>query len=226
MIQAVLFDIDGTLTDTNPIFLKALQQTYLEFQGEEKPLSFFHFSLGIPSPRTIKILGIPEAERMLFRDRWQELIREWMPQAQLFPGIFEILHQIALWKIPMALVTAKIREEMVYEFNQFEIHHFFAVTVCADDVAHPKPAPDSLLVASEKIAVSKEQVIFVGESTYDAQAAKNAGIRFAFARWGALNPQEILSLDPDYILEKPSDLLKLLAEENTLETRGNLQVVC
>ncbi|MGQ9474272.1 MAG: HAD family hydrolase, partial [Candidatus Caldatribacteriaceae bacterium] len=124
-------------------------------------------------------------------------------------------YQLALWKIPMALVTAKILEEMAYDFDRFVINHLFAVTKCADDVARPKPAPDSLLVASEKLAVAKEQVIFVGESIYDIQAAKNAGIRFAFAQWGALYPQEILSLNPDYILEKPPDLLKILVEGNT-----------
>jgi phosphoglycolate phosphatase-like HAD superfamily hydrolase len=59
----------------------------------------------------------------------------------------------------------------------------------------------------------------VGESIYDIRAAKNAGVRFAFARWGALAPQDILTLGPDYILEEPIDLIELLAAENTKNPR-------
>jgi HAD superfamily hydrolase (TIGR01549 family) len=219
MVRAVIFDIDGTLTDTNPVFLKALQKAYAEWSGEEKPLHFFHFSLGIPSPETMKILNIPEGQRVQFRDRWQGLIREFMLEARLFPGILEVLEQLTRMNLPLALVTSKIREEMHYEFDNFGINHFFAVTVCADDVPHPKPAPDSLLLALQKLSVPREQAIFVGESIYDIRAAKNAGVRFAFARWGALAPQDILTLGPDYILEEPIDLIELLAAENTKNPR-------
>ncbi|NSW76502.1 MAG: HAD family hydrolase [Candidatus Atribacteria bacterium] len=219
MIQAVIFDIDGTITDTNPVFLKALQKTYLEFLSEEKPLSFFYFTLGIPSPETMVRLGVPKEERVRFRDRWQELIRELMPEARLFPGMVETLETLTRMEIPLALVTSKIKEEMTYEFDNFGINHFFAVTVCADDVAHPKPAPDALLLALEKLSVTREQAIFVGESIYDIKAAKNAQVPFAFAQWGAIAPQEVLNLNPDYVLKAPFDLLQLIKTENQVETR-------
>ncbi|MGC8778885.1 MAG: HAD family hydrolase, partial [Candidatus Caldatribacteriaceae bacterium] len=192
MIRAIIFDIDGTLTDTNPVFLKALQRAYAEFQGEEKPLSSFYFSLGIPSPATMKILGIPEGKQTPFRDRWQELIREFMPEARLFPGVREVLERLTGMGLLLALSTSKIRAEMSYEFDNFGINHYFTVTVCADDVPRPKPAPDSLLLIVEKLSVSKEQALFVGESIYDIEAGKNAGIRFAFAQWGATTPQDVL----------------------------------
>lgn len=219
MIQAIIFDIDGTITDTNPVFLKALQKTYVEFLGEGKPLSFFYFTLGIPSPETMVRLGVPKEERVRFRDRWQELIRELMHEARLFPGILETLETLTRMEIPLALVTSKIKEEMTYEFDNFGINHFFAVTVCADDVAHPKPAPDALLLALEKLSVTREQAIFVGESIYDIEAAKNARVPFAFAQWGAIAPQEVLNLNPDYVLKAPFDLVQLIKTANQVETR-------
>lgn len=214
MIRAVLFDIDGTLTDTNPVFLKALQKAYAEWSGEEKPRSFFHFSLGIPSPETMKILGIAAEEMIAFRDRWQGLIREFMVEARLFPGIPAVLEKLTNMGLPLALVTSKIREEMVYEFDVFGINHFFTVTVCADDVSRPKPAPDSLLLAVRKLSVPQEEVVFVGESVYDIKAAKNANIRFAFASWGALAPQEVIRFVPEYVVEEPWDLVELIETEN------------
>ncbi|MEN3186714.1 MAG: HAD family hydrolase [Atribacterota bacterium] len=220
MIQAVIFDIDGTITDTNPVFLKALQKTYLEFLNQEKPLSFFYFTLGIPSPETMARLEIPKEERMRFQNHWQERIRELMPEARLFPGIIETLQTLTRMKIPLALVTSKIKEEMTYEFDHFGINHLFAVTVCADDVVHPKPAPDALLLALERLDAAKERVLFVGESIYDIKAAKNALVPFAFAQWGAIAPQEVLNLNPDYVLKTPLDLVQLVKRANLAETRG------
>ncbi len=210
MFKAILFDIDGTLTDTNPVFLKALKQAYHEFSGEEKPSSFFSFSLGIPSPQTMEILGIREAERTTFRERWQGLIREYMPEARLFPGILELLTHLQARGVPMALVTSKIRAEMPYEFDCFGINHFFAFTVCADDVPRPKPFPDPLLFALDRLHVSPRQALFVGESLYDLKAAKSAHVPFALAKWGVPRTEEILPWQPEYVLEEPRELLSLL----------------
>jgi len=86
MTRAVIFDIDGTITDTNPLLLEAIQRAYKEFTGEEKPEEYFVFTLGIPSPETVRKLGIPEDKSQDFVKRWQDLIREAMPRVQLFPG--------------------------------------------------------------------------------------------------------------------------------------------
>ena len=75
LIKAIIFDIDGTITDTNPLFLRSISQAFREFMGVEKPEDFFVFTVGIPSPETLKALNIPPEMERAFVASWQELIR-------------------------------------------------------------------------------------------------------------------------------------------------------
>lgn len=210
MTRAVIFDIDGTITDTNSLFLEAIREAYREFTGEEKPQEFFVFTLGIPSPETVQKLGIPEEKAKAFVERWQELIKAGMPEVRLFPGIREVLETLHEAGIPMAIVTAKVRAEMSYQFDHFGLNHFFEAILCAEDAPRPKPYPDPLLVACQRLSVKPQEAIFVGDSVYDIIGARSAEVPFALALWGALEPERVLSLHPDFVLSHPRDLLKIL----------------
>lgn len=210
MVKAVIFDIDGTITDTNPLFLEAIREAYREFTGEEKPREFFIFTLGIPSPETVRKLRIPEEQAEAFVARWQELIKIGMPGVRLFPGIREVLETLHEDRVPMGIVTAKIRSEMSYQFDRFGLNHLFRVIICAEDAPRPKPYPDPLLVACEKLGVAPKDALFVGDSTYDITAARLAGVPFALASWGALERERVLAMCPDFVLSSPEDLLKIL----------------
>lgn len=210
MLRAVIFDIDGTITDTNPLFLEAIRQAYREFTGEDKPREFFIFTLGIPSPETVRKLGIPKEQAEAFVARWQELIKVGMPKVRLFPGMREVLETLHEAHIPMAIVTAKVRSEMSYQFDRFGLNHLFQVILCAEDAPRPKPYPDPILVACKKLGVPPEEALFVGDSVYDITAARLAGVPFALASWGALEKERVLAMRPDFVLASPEDLLKIL----------------
>ncbi|MCS7241895.1 MAG: HAD family hydrolase [Candidatus Caldatribacterium sp.] len=219
MAKAVIFDIDGTITDTNPLFLEAIRQAYLEFTGNDKPQEFFIFTLGIPSPETVRKLDIPEEKAQAFVNRWQELIKAGMPKVRLFAGIREVLETLQEAGIPMAIVTAKVRSEMSYQFDRFGLNHLFQVILCAEDAPRPKPYPDPLLVACEKLRVTPKEALFVGDSVYDITAARLAGVPFALASWGALEKERVLSMHPDFVLLTPEDLLKILRKDLRRITR-------
>jgi len=210
MTRAVIFDIDGTITDTNPPLLEAIQRAYKEFTGEEKPKEYFVFTLGIPSPETVRKLGIPEDSSQDFVRRWQDLIKEAMPRVRLFPGMREVLETLQEAGIPMAIVTAKVRSEMSYQFDHLGLNHFFRVIICAEDAPRPKPYPDPLLLACKKLSVAPQEALFLGDSVYDITAARLAGVPFALALWGALERERVLSMHPDFVLSSPRDLLKIL----------------
>ncbi|MCX6091099.1 MAG: HAD family hydrolase [Candidatus Atribacteria bacterium] len=210
MLKAVLFDIDGTITDTNYVFVETVIQTYAEFIGKVKPPEFFYFLFGMPSPESLKILGIPEEKVLPFITRWQELIKKEMYRVKLFPGIVEVIEELFHRGLFMALVTSKIRSELPYQFDCFGLNHYFQTVICAEDTPKPKPSPDPLLRACQKLRVSPSNTVFIGDSRYDIIAAKEAHLPFLFASWGTLDPAPVRILHPEYDLEKPLDILTVV----------------
>ncbi|HQK83861.1 MAG TPA: HAD family hydrolase [Atribacter sp.] len=217
MLKSVLFDIDGTITDTNPIFLDAIVQTHYEMTGQQKNREFFHFSLGIPSPVTLGILDIPQEFRMLYIQRWQEHIKEKMHKVVLFPRIVTVLESLREWGLSMALVTSKVRSEFSFQFDSFGLNHFFQAIICADDASRPKPNPDPLFEACSRLGVKPREAIYVGDSRYDIMAAKAAGIPFLFASWGSIDPNSVLELHPEFYLKEPIEILDVVQKKTQVE---------
>jgi len=222
MLKSVLFDIDGTITDTNPIFLDAIIQTHFEMTGQLKNREFFHFSLGIPSPVTMRILDIPQGKRMLYIQRWQEHIKEKMHEVVLFPGIVTVLENLREWGLSMALVTSKIRSEFSFQFESFGLNHFFQTVICADDAPRPKPNPDPLFEACSHLGVKPLETVYVGDSRYDIMAAKAAGIPFLFASWGSVDSSSVLELHPEFYLKEPLEILDVVQKKIQIETHLQL----
>ena len=83
----------------------------------------------------------------------------------------------------------------------------FAATVCITDSPRPKPFADPILVYLEQTGAQPERVLFIGDSAYDSQCARNAGVDFAWAAWGTCSPQDIPAL---YRFDTPEDILKNL----------------
>lgn len=222
MLKSVLFDIDGTITDTNPIFLDAIIQTHFEMTGQLKNREFFHFSLGIPSPVTMRILDIPQEKRMIYIQRWQEHIKEKMHEVVLFPGIVTVFESLKEWGFSMALVTSKVRSEFSFQFDSFGLNHFFQVVICADDAPRPKPNPDPLFEACSHLGVKPLETVYVGDSRYDIMAAKAAGIPFLFASWGSVDPNSVLELHPEFYLKEPLEILDVVQKKIQIGTHLQL----
>ena len=77
-----------------------------------------------------------------------------------------------------------------------------------DDTSKHKPDPELLLLCMERLGLNKEDVIYIGDAYSDLLASRNAGIDFAFAKWGSVESKDMS--DSDYILEKVEDLLRIL----------------
>ena len=107
----------------------------------------------------------------------------------------------------MAVVSSKGRSEYERGFKPMAVAGFFGLQVLEEDTVKHKPDPEPLLKYLELTGVEPENVLYIGDRLGDWKCAHGAGIRFAFARWGA--PFEVIP-EADYVLETPAELLKLL----------------
>ena len=201
MYSTFIFDLDGTIIDSELIGLKALQATLKE-QGIEKNLDELRFSLGIPGLTTLEILNIADIPTTL--ESWLEKEKPFMKNVPIFEGIIEVI--MALPKA--GIVTSKTAEEMNHSFYLLNIDHHFHSVVCASDTEKRKPNPDPLELALKLLGCKADKAIYIGDSIYDMQCANAAGVDFGLALWGARTTSGFENAK--YIIENPKDILNMI----------------
>lgn len=203
----IVFDIDGTLIDTEYAVLHSLQDTVRVLSGKEIPCSELTFALGITGADALKkldIKNIPHAIKL-----WDKNMCRYTDTVTVFDGITELLENLLRLDCEMGIVTSKTRKEFEHDFCQFGINHYFKTIVCADDTKEHKPNAAPLLKYAELSRTDYGKVLYIGDSEYDSKCAESAGIAFALAVWGSHSRL----IKANYFLEKPADLLEKLAIE-------------
>jgi len=205
MFNCIIFDVDGTLIDTEFTVKKSLQKLLFEETLKEYSWDELDFILGIPGEVTLEKFGLKnvrEASR-----RWNSYMIEFKNQVKVYDGIEHTLQKLKALAITTGIVTSKTNIEFRDDFIPFGLMPYFDFYVCASDTQRHKPFPDPLLKFLEISAMRAEQCIYIGDTAYDQQAANAARITFELALWGAKNSEEI---DADVKIRKPQDILKKL----------------
>lgn len=201
----VVFDIDGTLIDSESAVLKSLQRVVLEEKGIRKKLDELRFSLGIPGKNTLEKLDIEDLKGV--EEKWNNYLSDYADEIVLFVQVREIVQALKSNGIKLGIITSKTKKEYEDDFLKVGLHPYFDVVVCADDTKKHKPNGDPMEKYLEIANVKRSNVIYIGDSIYDMQCAKNAGVDSALALWGA-NDSEFI--EATYKLKEPKEILDVL----------------
>lgn len=183
----VVFDVDGTLLDTERSVLLSLRDTLREAAGRDYPLAELEFSLGIPGADALKLLDIPNVPAVLAR--WEELLERYRDADRVFDGVPELLAALKDSGRCLGVVTSRTRAEFDQDFSRWGLASYFQAVVTADDTDLHKPCPDPLLKYMELAGAAAADVLYIGDSGHDARCAQAAGVDFGLAGWGAKNPR-------------------------------------
>ncbi|MDE7332612.1 MAG: HAD family hydrolase [Lachnospiraceae bacterium] len=200
----IVFDIDGTLIDTEQAVLCSFQDTVKELTGKTLPLEEMAFCLGITGEDALKRISMENVPDAL--NLWIEKLNQCSHMMSLFKGIPELLEELRARGIKMGIVTSKTRVSFRNDFEPFKIKKYFTTVVCADDTREHKPMPGPLLKYMEVTGEPAGRLLYVGDSIYDRECAKSAGVDFAIAGWGSKGRVK----EAEYCLENPLDLLDVL----------------
>jgi phosphoglycolate phosphatase/pyrophosphatase PpaX len=216
MIRTILFDFDGTLNDTWRLYLEA-----------------FRRALAAPYGRLLtdaEILALqPSAERRLFGRLLDEpgcaaAYEEFMSHYEglhpelndgLYVGIVEMLTELRDLGVRLGVVTGKSRPAWEVTFPYCGLDPF-DVVITDDDVVDPKPAPEGLLAAIQRMDALTESTLYVGDTVLDGAAAQAAGVGFGAALWSKSAAERaeftrVLSeLKPAAVFVRPSDVVQLV----------------
>lgn len=213
----IVFDIDGTLIDTEHAVLSSMQETIKTLTGKDMPVEQLTFALGIPGEDALRTISIEDVQPAL--DLWINNMQKYSHTEKVFEGIPEVLDTLARSGYKMGIVTSRIREEFVHDFGRFGIGHYFETVICADDTKEHKPAPAPLLKYMELTETRSDEVLYVGDSPYDSLCAHNAGVDFALAVWGSHNSSEQAEFYP----ERPVDLLDIMHSSPAARNNGQIR---
>lgn len=193
-IQAVLFDLDGTLLDTHKDLGHALNQT-LELHGRPQlPMHIIKAQVSNGANALIRLGfgGEPTADQQpLLRQQLLDFyLADIAVHTELFEGISELLNQLCINRIKWGIVTNKpaLYTRKLVESLQFEYPP--AVLVSPDDVGVGKPDPRPLLHACQQLGIKSPEAVYIGDHKRDIEAADNAGMQSIAVGYGFIGEDD------------------------------------
>lgn len=201
----VVFDIDGTLLDTEEMVLNSLSETLRRFCGRAVSPEKLTFALGIPGEDALRRLQVESPGEIC--KKWNTAAKEYDESIRVFPGIRGILNWLRDQEICLGVITSRTKTEYERGFVPFGLAEFFPIAVCADDAPRHKPYADPMEAYLRTSGANRREVLYVGDSRYDMECARAAGVPCALALWGCKNPGEIVS---DYRFRRPEDIQAVL----------------
>ena len=214
-MQAVLFDLDGTLVDTAPDLGYALN-----LQRERHGLAFLpeetirpYASHGSRGLLEIGFGLLPtdasfEAMRTEYLDLYTQVMTR---QPVLFAGMAEALQAIEQRGLRWGIVTNKPRRFTMPMVEHMGLDVRAGAVISGDDAPQPKPSPQTLLLACERMAIDPQTVLYIGDAERDIQAGKAAGMKTLVALFGYLSAADSpQAWGADGCIQQPQELLAYL----------------
>lgn len=209
--DTVLFDLDGTLIDSGAIILASMRHAAETVLERRIPDAELMAAVGGP--------GLVAQMRALDPERVDELVRVYREhneplhaELQACEGILDVLPLLHRRGARLGIVTAKrlVTVRLAFEVIS-DLEAYFDVVVGSDETERHKPHPDPILLALERLGASPDAAAYVGDSPFDVQAAKAAGVHAVAVTWGRIHDEERLAREePDAIVHTAEELLAAL----------------
>jgi len=211
-LQTFLFDLDGTLIDSVRLILDSYHHT-LAAHGLP-PRSDDEWLRGVGTPLTTQFAewrdsGLLDALLATYREY---NLAHHDRMVTVYPGVVAAVTAIRCAGRATGLVTSKNRSGALRGLTLAKLEQLMDVLVCADEVTNPKPHPEPVQKALALLGADAVESVYIGDSIHDMMSGRAAGVRTAAALWGPFGREHLEGATPDYWLERPEDLLRLLEE--------------
>jgi pyrophosphatase PpaX len=212
LYRAILFDFDGTLVPSLPLWVKSYQAAMHRFDhtlSEDEVIRRCFYrdwdvladEFGISNPDVLK-------------DQVESNVRDALTSSQLFPLVLPLIQRCRSLGLQTALVTTATRYIVEHALPSFLLHDQFDSVTCADDVTHFKPHPEPIRRTLQHLGRAPTEAIMIGDSTVDIKSGKAAGTATALflpdshARFHSF--EVLRATEPDYIFTDHSELPGIL----------------
>lgn len=200
----VLFDVDGTLVDSNYLHTLAWSRA-LRDGGDWAAMNVIHRLVGMGGDQlTEQILG---HEDEAASDRWRHHYEQLLDEVTVFPGASELLHALHEAGLRVVLASSSPAEQVKIMTDRLGVADIIAAATSADDADASKPAPDIFLAALAAGDIDPGRAIVVGDSVWDVQAARAAGLATIGVESGGFSRHELTEEGAPFVYRHVKDLL-------------------
>lgn len=209
MIKGILFDLDGTLINTNMLIINSFKYVFKE-----------NLDLIVEDNEIVQYFGEPLTYTMAkyTKDRVEELVQKYVEYSlsihdeytESFKGVEEGLIILREKGYKLAIVTSKRRTTALRGLRLFDLEKYFEVIVSPEDTEKHKPEGEPVLKACELLNLKPEEVVMVGDSHNDILCGKNAGAKTCLVKYTALPLEKLLEHKPDYVIDSVEEILNII----------------
>ncbi|PWW05127.1 pyrophosphatase PpaX [Paenibacillus cellulosilyticus] len=224
MVTIVLWDLDGTIQDSETLGLAGTRHGFEQVLGRIPTEEEYAQLMGRPVPVVYRewfeeelVQQILAAGNEYYLEREDEII--------CYSGVPEMLAVLKQRGYRMGIVTSKPLVYALGELKAKGLDGLFEVMVAQEDTDRHKPHPDPLLEAVRRLNAAPEECVYIGDQPSDIRAAHAAQMRSIAALWGEGTLERVAPTDPTRVAYEPMDIVKLMDElSNCLETSDTLVV--
>lgn len=209
--DAVIFDLDGTLTDTLGDLRNSVNFALRQFGFPERTLDEIRSFVG-NGVRKLIYLSVPENTSEEVSEKCLDVFKEYYKNNSLvetkpYDGIIPMIEILKNQGVRTAVVTNKMHEA-AKEIAEIFFGDLIDITLGQIDGVAQKPEPDGIYHVLEKLGVSKEKSVYVGDSEVDCITAKNADIPCIGVTWGFRDESVLVENGADFIADTPDDIIR------------------
>lgn len=212
MPQAAIFDVDGTLADTNELHVAAWRDVFLRY-GKDVDKGALRAQMGKGGDQLMPVFW-PQDDLAKFGEEMQALrveifMHDYLARSRPFPAVRQLFERIRRDGMRIALASSAKKPELQHHLESLGIADLVEGATSADDAEHSKPAPDIFQAALRRLpGIVASQALVIGDSPYDAYAARRAGMHCIGVLTGGFSGRELLQAGAIAVYADIADLAR------------------
>ncbi len=220
-LQAILFDLDGTLIDTTNLILRCFEHTWQTVCAMTHAREALIATFGIPLREAMRQLAEQARTHLAISLDDETLLNRLLSEyrafnlanhdtlAQPFEGTRQVLDQLRMRGYRTGIVTSKSRELAVRGLKLCALDGLIDEAIFLEDTMRHKPEPEPILAALSLFNLPAQAAVYVGDSSHDMMAGRAAGVMTVAALWGPMPRAELENQQPDHLAQSVFDLLEI-----------------
>ena len=211
MIRAIIFDLDGTFIDSTEAIVESFNYTFDVLERSRPPREAVVSSIGhtLEDQFTQLLDHDPHDCARIYREHYKTIACD---QTDLLPGAEACLRRFIKAGLKIGFATSKKLQYAEMIIDHLGVLRHFASRIGPDEVSHPKPHPEAVLISLDALGVNPGEAFFIGDTDFDVKAANAAHVRCLCVTTGYSTRAQLEALNPEQVLNTLDEITAYVME--------------